>query len=104
MNTAPHTRGPGPQTLDTEGKGYIEANVMKELLRHPETTPFHEKELDGQRNTQRRSLASQAHKHPSSLPPYSLCVCVPAFMSAAKDLETGNIFYEDYIAELCANQ
>lgn len=103
MNTATHTRGPAPQTLDTEGKGYIEANVMKELLRHPETTPFHEKELDGKRNTQRHSLASQAHMHPLHLPSL-LSLCVPAFMSAAKDLETGNIFYEDYIAELCANQ
>ena len=56
------------KVLDQEKKGYIEADVMRELL-ITKGTPFREKELE-------------------------------AFMSVAKDSETGRIYYEDYIALL----
>ena len=56
--------------LDTDKKGYIEAETMREIL-CTEGTPFRDKEIDG-------------------------------FMSRAKDVETGRIYYEDYVALLMA--
>eukprot|EP00947_MAST-08B_sp_MAST-8B-sp1_P003601 g3601.t1 len=56
--------------LDTDKKGYIEAETMREIL-CTEGTPFRDKEIDG-------------------------------FMSRAKDVETGRIYYEDYVALLVA--
>lgn len=60
------------RTIDTERKGYVDADKMKRLLVGDFGTPFREKEVE-------------------------------AFLSVAKDLETGNIFYEDYIALVCAD-
>mmetsp|Transcript_27454 Transcript_27454/g.56431 ORF Transcript_27454/g.56431 Transcript_27454/m.56431 type:complete len:167 (-) Transcript_27454:85-585(-) len=56
--------------LDPEGKGYIEASVMRDML-ITKGVPFREKEID-------------------------------AFMAVAKDLETGRIYHEDYVALLCS--
>ena len=36
----------GPKVLDTEKKGYIEAETMREIL-CTEGTPFRDKEIDG---------------------------------------------------------
>lgn len=58
------------RVLDTENRGYIEAETMREIL-CTEGTPFRDKEID-------------------------------AFMNRAKDGETGKIYYEDYVALLCA--
>ena len=54
------------KAIDTDGKGYIDADRMRELL-STYGTAFRPKEIDG-------------------------------FMSRAKDMETGRIYYEDYIA------
>lgn len=56
------------RVFDEDGKGYVEANRLREVL-ITKGTPFREKEID-------------------------------AFMSVAKDFETGRIYYEDYIALL----
>ncbi|KAJ0409669.1 hypothetical protein P43SY_008541 [Pythium insidiosum] len=56
------------RVIDTEKRGYIEADVMRELL-ITKGTPFREKEME-------------------------------AFLSVAKDPQTGRIYYEDYIALL----
>ncbi|TMW55196.1 hypothetical protein Poli38472_013087 [Pythium oligandrum] len=56
------------RVLDADKKGYIEADVMRELL-ITKGTPFREKEME-------------------------------AFLSVAKDPQTGRIYYEDYIALL----
>ena len=54
------------RVFDEDGKGFIEANKLREAL-ITKGTPFREKEID-------------------------------AFMSVAKDVDTGNIYYEDYVA------
>ncbi|EGB02575.1 Calcium-binding protein [Aureococcus anophagefferens] len=59
------------RVFDEDGKGYIEANRLREAL-ITKGTPFREKEID-------------------------------AFLSVAKDLETGHIYYEDYVALLTAD-
>lgn len=59
------------RVFDEEGKGFIEANRLREAL-ITKGTPFREKEID-------------------------------AFLSVAKDLETGHIYYEDYVALLTAD-
>ena len=68
-----------------------------------EGTPFRQKEVDGAWMSWFR-LSLTSCKHADSV---CVCVCVcvcvwPAFLTAAKDLETGNIYYEDYIAMLTA--
>lgn len=56
------------RTIDQEGKGFISADVMEELLTS-RGTPFRPKEIE-------------------------------SFLAVARDPETGNIFYEDYVALL----
>lgn len=56
------------RVIDSEKKGFIEAESMRELL-VTKGTPFREKEIE-------------------------------AFMNAAKDPQTGRVYYEDYIALL----
>eukprot|EP01038_Epipyxis_sp_PR26KG_P011279 gene11279-15131_t len=60
------------RTIDTDGSGYISAELMEELLQS-KGAPFRPKEME-------------------------------IFLSVAKDPETGNIFYEDYVALLMKNQ
>jgi calmodulin len=59
------------RTIDTEGKGYISADVLEELLvtRGPPNSGFRPKEVD-------------------------------SFLNVARDPETGNVYYEDYVALL----
>ena len=56
------------RTIDTEGKGFISADIMEELLSN-RGTPFRPKELE-------------------------------SFLNVSRDPETGNIYYEDYVALL----
>ncbi|KAH8093507.1 Ca2-binding protein [Aureococcus anophagefferens] len=71
LGAYPTERAMAFRVFDEDGKGYIEANRLREAL-ITKGTPFREKEID-------------------------------AFLSVAKDLETGHIYYEDYVALLTAD-
>jgi Ca2+-binding EF-hand superfamily protein len=60
------------KTLDTENKGYIEWDKMREILQKEGEAPFRDKEIEG-------------------------------FQRIAMDLDTGYVFYEDYVAALRDN-
>ncbi len=55
------------KTLDTEGKGYIEWDRMKEILTSMGAAPFRDKEVE-------------------------------QFQRVAMDIDSGHVFYEDYVA------
>lgn len=60
------------RTIDSEGTGFISAELIEELLTTRGGAPFRPKELE-------------------------------SFLLVAKDPETGNIYYEDYVALLMKN-
>jgi len=60
------------RTLDTEGKGYIEWDRMKELLQSKGSAPFRDKECE-------------------------------QFQAIARDMESGCVYYEDYVALLAGD-
>ncbi|KAF0697760.1 Aste57867_11553 [Aphanomyces stellatus] len=73
------------QVLDPEKKGFIDAEVMKDLL-VTKGTPFREKELEGMLGCQDDDVTR--------------VMILAGFMHVAKDGETGRVYYEDYISLL----
>ena len=93
------------RTIDTEGKGYIAWDTMRELLQSKVSVSVERREERKTGISVKININISPHTHPCNHPqgtPFRDKEC-EQFQAIARDMESGCVYYEDYVALLAAD-